>query len=132
VTADYDEAALLHPLTRSLMDKIEFVHGGPEYDAKYPDGIPTTVEFDHRSLGRLSSGLVMYPEGHARNASGNLPGLLSHKFRALAGMGVSNVDSLHNRFRSLENMDSEGLKKLFDFELATSSSAKETLVIRDR
>ncbi len=24
------------------MQKIDFRHGGPEYDAKYPDGIPTT------------------------------------------------------------------------------------------
>ena len=46
------------------------------------------MEIDHRGLGQLSSGLVMYPEGHARNASGNLPALLSHKFRALAGLGV--------------------------------------------
>src|SRR5947199_237096 len=59
VPADYDDAALFHPLTRTFMDKIEFVHGGPEYDAKYPDGIPTTVEINHRQLGRLSSGLVM-------------------------------------------------------------------------
>ncbi|MFN0018968.1 MAG: MmgE/PrpD family protein [Pirellulaceae bacterium] len=129
VPADYDDAALVHPLTRTFMDKIEFVHGGPDYDAKYPDGIPTTVEIDHRGLGRLSSGLVMYPEGHARNASGNLPGLLSHKFRELAGLGVSNVDSLHNRFRRLRNVDSEGLKNLFDFDLTISSPPKETLVI---
>lgn len=117
--ADYDEAALLHPLTRSLMEKIEFVHGGPEYDAKYPDGIPTTVEIDHRTLGRLSSGLVMYPEGHARNVSGNLAVLLAHKFHALAGLGVANVASLHASFRSLRELDSHGLKNLLGFELAT-------------
>ena len=29
----------------------------------------------------------MYPEGHARNTSGNLTELLEHKFRALAGAG---------------------------------------------
>ncbi len=70
-----------------LMERIEFRHGGREYDAKYPDGIPTTLEIEHADLGRLSSGLVMYPEGHARNTSGNLDGLLEHKFRALAGAG---------------------------------------------
>ena len=59
------------------MERIEFRHGGREYDDKYPDGIPTTLEIEHAELGRLSSGLVMYPEGHARNTSGNLAGAAS-------------------------------------------------------
>jgi 2-methylcitrate dehydratase len=116
--ADYEHAALFHLLTRALMDKIEFAHGGPEYDAKYPDGIPTTVEIDHRSLGRLSSGLVMYPEGHARNGSGNLPALLSHKFRALAELGVRDVEALLNRFSGLEKKSAVELRTLYDFEIA--------------
>lgn len=117
IPADYDEAALMHPLTRLLMDKIEFVHGGPAYDAKYPDGIPTTVEINHRGLGRLSSGLVMYPEGHARNVSVNLPVLLSHKFRALAGLGVRDVDGLLQRFSGLAKRNATELRSLYDFEL---------------
>src|ERR1041385_490941 len=95
--SDYDDAALFDPPTRELMRKIDFRHGGPEYDAKYPDGIPTSVEIKHRALGTLSSGLVMYPEGHARNTSGNLQSLLRHKFRRLAELGVSDVDALHQR-----------------------------------
>ena len=65
--ADYaeDESALFHPLTRQIMQHIDFRHGGPEYDRRYPDGIPTTVELTHDTLGLLSSGLVMYPQGHA-------------------------------------------------------------------
>ncbi|MBC7852620.1 MAG: MmgE/PrpD family protein, partial [Pirellulaceae bacterium] len=118
VPPDYDHAALLHPLTRELMDKIEFVHGGPEYDAKYPDGIPTTVEINHRSLGRVSSGLVMYPQGHARNASGNLPALLSHKFRVLAGLGVGDADELFRRFSGLAKKSAAELRTLYDFEIA--------------
>ena len=35
---DYSDASITHPLTRRIMEKIEFVHGGPEYDARYPDG----------------------------------------------------------------------------------------------
>jgi 2-methylcitrate dehydratase len=118
VPADYDDAALLHPLTRALMDKIEFVHGGPEYDAKYPDGIPTNVEIDHRGLGRLSSGLVMYPEGHARNASGNLPALLAHKFQTLAGLGVRDTGGLLRRFSGLVTKSAAELRTLSDFEIA--------------
>ncbi|MGI8980158.1 MAG: MmgE/PrpD family protein [Pirellulaceae bacterium] len=118
VPADYEDAALFHPLTRALMDKIEFMHGGPEYDARYPDGIPTTVEIDHRGLGRLSSGLVMYPEGHARNANGNLPALLAHKFRALAGLGVGDIEGLLIRFRGLAKKSAAELRTLYDFEIA--------------
>lgn len=29
--------------TRDLMAKIEFHHGGKEYDDRYPEGIPTSV-----------------------------------------------------------------------------------------
>ena len=72
--ADYaeDETALFHPLTRQLMRQIDFRHGGPDYDRGYPDGIPTTVEVVHAKLGPLTSGLVMYPAGHARCESENL------------------------------------------------------------
>jgi 2-methylcitrate dehydratase len=68
---DYAEndSALFHPLTRELMDRIDFRHGGEEFDRKYPDGIPTIVDVDHTQLLKLTSGLVMYPAGHARNMS---------------------------------------------------------------
>jgi len=38
---DYGKDALYDADTRALMGKITFSHGGPEYDAKYPEGIPT-------------------------------------------------------------------------------------------
>ena len=40
---DYAKGAIFDPLTRALMAKIVFKHGGKEYDALYPDGIPTSV-----------------------------------------------------------------------------------------
>ncbi len=40
---DYGEDALNNTITRKLMDKIEFKHGGDEYDSKFPEGIPTSV-----------------------------------------------------------------------------------------
>ncbi len=73
---DYDNAALNNTLTRQLIEKVEIRHGGPEYDSKYPDGIPTTLEIDHAELGTISSGLVMYPLGHARNKSPDLDDVL--------------------------------------------------------
>lgn len=115
--ADYDDANLFHPLTRRLMERIEFRHGGPEYDSKYPDGIPTTLEINHAQLGRLSSGLVMYPAGHARNATADLDDLLNHKFRLLASLGVADVDALWERFTNLSDKSIAEIADLYDFEL---------------
>lgn len=115
--ADYDDTALFHPLTRDLMQRIEFRHGGPDYDAKYPDGIPTTLEIDHHTLGHLTSGLVMYPEGHARNASGNLPALLNHKFHQLASLGIGNIDSLQQRLTNLISRTPAEIQSLYSFPI---------------
>ena len=119
VPDDYaeDESALHHPLTRELMAKIDFRHGGPEYDAKYPDGIPTTIDIAHRELGTHSSGLVMYPEGHARSTCGNLEMLLGHKFRTLASLGVDDVEALESRFTNLANKSADDVAALYDFKI---------------
>lgn len=121
VPGDYDDARLFHPQTRRLMEKIEFVHGGPEYDARYPDGIPTSLEIEHAALGRLSSGLVMYPEGHARNTSGRLEELLRHKFAALASLGVDDARALDARFTNIEAKSAEEIRSLYDFEIAVEA-----------
>ncbi len=118
--ADYNEQSLADPTTRAIMDKIEFCHGGPDYDANYPDGIPTTVEIQHENLGSLSSGLVMYPEGHARNTSGNLDRLLEEKFRSLASLGTGEPDGLWQRFMRLAQATPEQVADLYDFRIGLS------------
>merc|ERR1712079_502737 len=80
---DYGKDALYDPETRAMMAKITFSHGGPEYDAKYPDGIPTSLDISLKGGKKISSGLVMYPSGHARNTSANLARILEHKNRLL-------------------------------------------------
>jgi 2-methylcitrate dehydratase len=117
--ADYaeDETALFHPLTRRIMQQIDFRHGGPDYDRRYPDGIPTSVELSHAKLGPLASGLVMYPQGHARADSTHLAQLLAHKFRLLAGSAVENVDSLIERFSNLAQKSPQQIADLYDFEI---------------
>ncbi|MBA4017527.1 MAG: hypothetical protein C0483_10180 [Pirellula sp.] len=115
--ADYDDAALRHPLTRRLIEKIDFRHGGAEYDALYPDGIPTSLEIEHAILGTLTSDLVMYPEGHARNASGNLTSLLQYKFRKLAALGVDDVAALETRFTNMRGKSAEEVRSLYDFQI---------------
>jgi 2-methylcitrate dehydratase len=119
VPDDYreDESALFHPLTRSLMQRIDFRHGGPEFDRRYPDGIPTTVEISHARLGPLSSGLVMYPSGHARNTACDLATLLDYKFRLLASLGVDDVDALVARFTNLAQKLPGQIAELYSFKL---------------
>jgi 2-methylcitrate dehydratase len=117
--ADYseDESALFHPLTRQLMQKIDFQHGGPEYDGRYPDGIPTTVEISHAKLGPLTSGLVMYPLGHARCDSAHLASLLVHKFRLLAEHAVDDVNALVARFSDLAEKSPQQIADLYHFAI---------------
>ncbi|REJ70559.1 MAG: hypothetical protein DWQ31_00490 [Planctomycetota bacterium] len=114
---DYDEESLHHPLTRTILSRIDFVHGGPEYDAKYPDGIPTTLEIEHRRLGRLSSELVMYPAGHARNTTADLDDLLAYKFQQLAALGVADPATLRDRFSDLTNKSAADIAALCEFEI---------------
>jgi 2-methylcitrate dehydratase len=119
--ADYEDEALFHPLTRQLIQRIDFRHGGPEFDRLYPDGIPTTVEIEHADLGRLSSGLVMYPAGHARCDSVDLDGLLVHKFRSLARLGVDDVDALYRRFSSFAEKTPRDIAALYEFRIKNVS-----------
>jgi 2-methylcitrate dehydratase len=115
--ADYDDAAILNKATRAWMRRIEFCHGGPEFDVKYPDGIPTELSIEHRTLGPLTSGLVMYPEGHARNQSGNLASLLEQKFVSLAGLGVRDPAALAARLSGLGTKSPAELRELYSFEI---------------
>jgi 2-methylcitrate dehydratase len=121
VPEDYNDAALFDPLTRELMSKIEFRHGGPDFDAKYPDGIPTSIDIQHRTMGKLSSGLVMYPEGHARNTSGQLTALLDHKFQRLASLGVRDSKALRHRLTDLASKSPAEIRKLYSFEIHLTS-----------
>ena len=86
---DYSHAAIHDTQTRAIMQKIQFQHGGPEYDSRYPDGIPTSVEI-RMSRGRvLSSGLMMYPMGHARNTHPCFKDVLHHKFLLLGEIATT-------------------------------------------
>lgn len=121
---DYQVAdtAIFHPVTRALMQKIEFVHGGPEYDANYPDGIPTSLVITDSSGGTFDSGLVMYPAGHARNTTADLRDILDHKFNLLASLSVAegaSVNELVAWVEALPTLTAAGVMDLYDFELGS-------------
>lgn len=120
---DYDpsESALFHPLTRRLMQQIDFQHGGEEMDRLYPDGIPTIVQINHALEGNLDSGLIMYPTGHARGDKRQLPQLLEHKCRLLVGPAVADADSFIDWFTGLKERPAGYIAELYDFEINNPS-----------
>lgn len=120
-----DDSAIFHPVTRAIMQKIDFRHGGPEYDARYPEGIPTSVRIMANVRGQtrqFDSGLVMFPAGHARNRSADLEGILRHKFKMLGELALpdgSDVEAFADRLGSIGRMNAELIRSVYDFELAS-------------
>lgn len=114
---DYQESqtAIFDSEVRALMQRIDFQHGGPDYDAKYPDGIPTSITIDGKD-----SGLVMYPAGHARNTTADLADILRHKWALLGGLALpegADVAEFVGRFEGIADLDGFGMASLYDFEL---------------
>merc|ERR1719487_68292 len=93
---DYGKDALADQTTKALMQKVTFEHGGPEYDAKYPDGIPTSIQVTLKGGKTMDSGLVMYPTGHARNTDADLKGILHHKAHLLGDLVFPDKKALQN------------------------------------
>jgi 2-methylcitrate dehydratase len=114
---DYRREAIFDPATRSLMERVSFEHGGAEYDKKYPDGIPTSVLVRTTDGRTFDSGLVMYPAGHARNATADLDGLLQNKWRRLAQGTTPEPQRLIERFLALPRLGANQLASLYDFEI---------------
>ena len=111
---DYGREAIVHPETRRLMDCIEFEHGGPEYDDRYPDGIPTSLRIELEDGRVLDSGFVMYPSGHARNTTCDLEHILDHKASLLGALAMDDATALIERCNGVGELDAEGVQSLFD------------------
>lgn len=116
---DYGKDALFDKDTRALMQKITFEHGGPEYDSKYPDGIPTSLDIFMSGGQKISSGLVMYPSGHARNTSADLKELLRTKNKMLGDI-VFKEEATYQKFISplinMKRLSSEEVQHVYDFD----------------
>ena len=112
---DYSEAALFDPLTRLLMDRIEFQHGGKEFDARYPKGIPTQVEIVKEDGEAIGTDLVMYPLGHARNESEDLTLLLKTKFERLVEPACDSPAELWDRFMGTRELSATEIVQWYNF-----------------
>ena len=116
---DYDAGAIHNTLTRSLMAKVAFEHGGPEYDAKYPEGIPTSLAIDAASGDTHDSGLVMFPAGHAGNTTADLEGILDAKFSLMANLASDDPRDLLARYRRIADKSAQDLAAITDHPIAT-------------
>ena len=119
---DYTSDSIMHAATRALMEKITFEHGGDEYDARYPDGIPTSVVITADDGATHDSGLVMYPPGHARNTAADLADLLANKWTKLATPAVDEPQQIIDRFNALPSLSAADLSSLYDFEITERGS----------
>jgi 2-methylcitrate dehydratase len=118
---DYGKEAIFDETTRSIMEKIEFVHGGEEYDSRYPQGIPTSVRIRLKDGSEIDSGLVMFPAGHARNETADLNGILQHKWQQLAEIALpdgSSAEALVSRLEDLPRMNPDELLQIYNFPIA--------------
>jgi 2-methylcitrate dehydratase len=116
---DYSTDAIADSRTRALMDKIEFAHGGPEYDERYPDGIPTSIAITTTDGTTCDSGLVMYPSGHARNTTADLEDILAHKFELLGGLAMDAPGPVIDRMNRIGELTADEVAKLYDFEIGS-------------
>jgi 2-methylcitrate dehydratase len=116
---DYSADAIGNERTRALMEKIRFEHGGPDYDKRYPDGIPTSVVIEDTDGTEFESGMVMYPAGHARNTEADLHGILDHKFALLGKLAFEDPKPVIARFEDLGSKSAEDIANLHDFEIQT-------------
>lgn len=126
---DYDDRALYDATTRELMSKIEFEHGGKEYDDKYPNGIPTKLSIQTKAGVGSQSDLVMFPSGHARNTTADLKAILGHKWSRMAditngayeGQGDAQAaESLLGGLANLKDKSAEQMDALYNIPVAVT------------
>jgi 2-methylcitrate dehydratase len=118
---DYGKDSLFDEKTRALMQKITFEHGGPEYDSKYPDGIPTSIDIFQKGGVKLSSGLVMYPSGHARNTTADLRDLLTQKNKMLGDLVFKEQAAFEKFIKPLiriKELSAADMQTIYEYDFA--------------
>jgi 2-methylcitrate dehydratase len=115
---DYDPSAIKNAATRALMAKMDFEHGGAEYDRRYPEGIPTSLKIEMEGGETFDSGLVMFPSGHARNTTADLKGILDAKFAMLGRLATDKPKRLVRSLLAIGEMGRKDLTSIHDFAIA--------------
>jgi len=122
---DYGIDALYDADTRALMGKITFSHGGQEYDDKYPEGIPTSMDITMKDGSKIPSGLVMFPSGHALNQTADLKKILAHKNHMLGDIVFADraaCDGFVSNLQNLKNLSAADVCKAYTFDWSSMRS----------
>jgi 2-methylcitrate dehydratase len=117
----YSDAAIRDPEIARLIDRIEIVAGGPDYDALYPEGIPTSVTVDHATLGMLGGDLVTFPLGHARADAARTAAVVDLKFDRLVAGAVDDPAALRRRAH-LAGMTAAEVAELYAFPIRCATT----------
>lgn len=126
---DYSHKAVFCKETKNLMNKMTFVHGGKEYDSKYPEGIPTKVDVTLNSGEKFSSGLIMFPSGHANNKTCDLKGILNNKNKILLKLAQPDTyktEDFIKKLNSIENLDAIAMENIYDFDISYSKHSVDS------
>jgi 2-methylcitrate dehydratase len=126
---DYSRTAINDPETRKLMDLISFEHGGAEYDAKYPEGIPTSIVITDQQGHSYDSGLIMFPAGHAANVEHDLQAILHRKFDRLAALAVGNdnAQALLSKLANLKGKSAKEIESLYEADIQYINAGKRAV-----
>ncbi len=121
---DYSYDAMNCPVTRKIMEKISFSHGGKEFDDKYPEGIPSQVDIELSNGKTLTSGFVMFPPGHSANKTHDLKGTLDYKSRLyldFCQLSKDKTDDFLNKLNNIEKLSNKELENLYNLPLTYSN-----------
>ena len=111
---DYSEAALADVGVHAIMQKINIVHGGLEYDRLYPEGLPTCVSITHSRLGELDSDRILFPLGHAHSDLEKTRTFVDEKFQRLVAGAVESPQFIQ-RHLYLMNASPDHVANLYSF-----------------
>ncbi|EGR32620.1 hypothetical protein IMG5_076500 [Ichthyophthirius multifiliis] len=122
---DYSYKAIQNPVTLNLIDKTEFEHGGKEYDEKYPEGIPTSIQITLKNGKILDSKFIMFPSGHAKNKTCDLRGILENKFQILGKLAISEneIQPMIQKLMNLDNLSNADLQQLYNCNIKYSEKS---------
>jgi 2-methylcitrate dehydratase len=115
---DYGYDALHDPETKGFMEKITFEHGGAEYDSKYPEGIPTSLDMHFSDGTKLESGFIMFPSGHARNTTADLVGIMKHKHEMMAALTLGDKGKgFYDKVNALEKASTADMMEIYNYDV---------------
>jgi 2-methylcitrate dehydratase len=110
------------------MAKCTFSHGGPEYDSKYPEGIPTSISVTLKGGKKYDSGFVMFPSGHSRNTSANLKDILDYKNNLLGKLALSEGELTEklSMLNNIENLSNKDLQNIYNCKINLRKHSVDT------